>query len=267
VLAPDTITSRCYLKQWAGPDGRLVEFSRRQKNVVVPRWTYPRGTGYAHDLYTIPTLPADQQNVFETAFAQHADSLAADSLKLMVRDSVVPTGQPQLAWTRFIMSLWHRTPERLAHLAEMLRKLYDEADLERFRPMYEKVRQPSDPPTLDEYLKSRPVDAHRMAVDQLMTATLSQLVSGAIMNMRWAVTTGPEKLPYPLLTSDRPIVMTNGLNRPDWLWLRHQPESRLTAWYRDRVTNAQGRVRSRRRCRAITFLVKELPYVGFRKWR
>jgi transposase len=27
------------------------------------------------------------------------------------------------------------------------------------------------------------------------------------------------------------------------LWLRHQPESRLTAWYRDRVTNAQGRVR------------------------
>jgi transposase len=28
-----------------------------------------------------------------------------------------------------------------------------------------------------------------------------------------------------------------------WLWLRHQPESRLTAWYRDRVTNAQGRVR------------------------
>ena len=28
-----------------------------------------------------------------------------------------------------------------------------------------------------------------------------------------------------------------------WLWLRHQPESRLTIWYRNRVTNAQGRLR------------------------
>jgi len=28
-----------------------------------------------------------------------------------------------------------------------------------------------------------------------------------------------------------------------WLWVRHQPESRLTAWYRERVTNARGRLR------------------------
>ena len=28
-----------------------------------------------------------------------------------------------------------------------------------------------------------------------------------------------------------------------WLWLRHQPESRLAAWYRDRVTSAKGRLR------------------------
>ena len=28
-----------------------------------------------------------------------------------------------------------------------------------------------------------------------------------------------------------------------WLWLRHQPESRLAVWYRERVTNAQGRLR------------------------
>src|SRR4051812_13469956 len=25
-----------------------------------------------------------------------------------------------------------------------------------------------------------------------------------------------------------------------WLWLRHQPESRLATWYRERVTNTQG---------------------------
>lgn len=28
-----------------------------------------------------------------------------------------------------------------------------------------------------------------------------------------------------------------------WLWIRHQPESQLTAWFQRRVTNAQGRVR------------------------
>ena len=28
-----------------------------------------------------------------------------------------------------------------------------------------------------------------------------------------------------------------------WLWLRHQPDSTLSAWFRERVGEARGRVR------------------------
>jgi transposase len=39
---------------------------------------------------------------------------------------------------------------------------------------------------------------------------------------------------------DRPYRTNTNLA---WLWLRHQPDSRLAAWYRDRVTSAKGRLR------------------------
>ena len=41
-----------YLKQWAGPDGRLCEFAQRYKGVEA-RPTYPDGTGYVRGLYTL----------------------------------------------------------------------------------------------------------------------------------------------------------------------------------------------------------------------
>jgi len=60
-----------YLKQWAGADGRLVEFCRRHqkgKDVVVARHTYPGGTGYKRGLYSIRGVPDDIKDVLENKF-------------------------------------------------------------------------------------------------------------------------------------------------------------------------------------------------------
>jgi hypothetical protein len=42
---------KLYLKQWAGPDGRVCEFSRPYQQVK-PRMTFPDATGYERGLYT-----------------------------------------------------------------------------------------------------------------------------------------------------------------------------------------------------------------------
>jgi hypothetical protein len=44
-----------YLKQWAGPDGRLCEFSRPYKRVL-PRMTHPGGTGFSRGRFLKPLL-------------------------------------------------------------------------------------------------------------------------------------------------------------------------------------------------------------------
>jgi hypothetical protein len=74
-----------YLKQWAGTDGRLCEFSRPYKSVE-PRRTHPDGTGYVRGLYKIEGLPPQTMNVIETKFLKPADGLASDALKALAAD-------------------------------------------------------------------------------------------------------------------------------------------------------------------------------------
>ena len=82
--------SEFYLKQWAGSDGHLIEFCRRHNNLVCPRSTHPGGTGYFRGLYTIQGAPPHLKDIFESKFMSVADGRAAQSLRLMVDDHLIP---------------------------------------------------------------------------------------------------------------------------------------------------------------------------------
>jgi Protein of unknown function (DUF4238) len=45
-----------YLKNWAGRDGKLIEY-RRLRGRLVTKWVGPRATGFERDLYAFPELP------------------------------------------------------------------------------------------------------------------------------------------------------------------------------------------------------------------
>lgn len=107
-----------YLKQWVGPDGRLCEFSD-DYNRVKARMTHPGGTGYVKNLYTIKDAPPHIRDLFETSFLSVTDSQAAEALRLMVNDNIVPFDDLKFAWARFMMSLLYRTPEGVARSMEM----------------------------------------------------------------------------------------------------------------------------------------------------
>jgi hypothetical protein len=202
-----------YLKQWAGPDGRLCEYTIRSHGVV-PRMTHPGGTGYVRGLYTVKGAPENLKDVFETNLMSIADGQASVSLRHMIDVREVPSGIDKLPWTRFIMSLWYRTPEGVARSSEKIRKHYEEENLEEYRARYESERRPGDPATLEEYLKTNSsATVSRTTMVHLSDIILSQRVTEHIIKMQWACAhlRGGK---HSLLTSDRPIVMYNGLAYP-----------------------------------------------------
>jgi hypothetical protein len=204
-----------YLKQWACADGRLCEFSRPYKRVE-PRRTHPDGTGYIRGLYTFSGLPSAAVNYLENVFLLHADDGAADVHRRLLADDVEFDGPTKSSWSRFIMSLFHRNPEAIERITTKISQDFP-ASLEQFRAGYETNRHESDPVTFEEFQEKLSTDRaafERTVVMVLQRIMDSQLVGGGLNEMIWGVVR-VFKSRYPLLTSDRPVVMSNGLARPE----------------------------------------------------
>ena len=113
------------------------------------------------------------------------------------------------------MSLWYRTPEGVARTVDMIRNYYEQDSLKELRLVYEQFKQPGDPSTPEEYIKLHASDmTWRSVIRHLMDIIESAKVREKIMNMQWHLGR-VENLKHPLLTSDRPIIMTNGIAYPE----------------------------------------------------
>jgi hypothetical protein len=207
-----------YLKQWTGRDGRLCEFSRPH-TTVKPRRVHPDGTGYMHGLNTIPGLPADEAQYIERDYLKKLDDKAAIALQTLLK------GQPlnkalTVAWASFLYSLTLRPPESLKKLAEQYEKTKAEIAAKKGLPVPQGSVSP--PEFLPTFLASR-------------------IVIPGLAFMRWSVksTRGARNS---LLTSDRPIIMTNGLAKPtDHLAIPISPTTLFFAANNDETFN---RIRS-----------------------
>lgn len=99
-----------YLQRWANANSRLIEFSRPAPiNIVKPRPTTPRGTGYVRGLNTIPNLPPSEARYLEDAFFKIADDAAARALEILLTPppwnmSVVETSTGK---DPLIFNSWH----------------------------------------------------------------------------------------------------------------------------------------------------------------
>jgi hypothetical protein len=201
-----------YLKQWAGTDGRLCEFSRPYKEVK-PRRVHPDGTGYERGLYSMNELPPALANYIENRFLQRADDLAFFALSKLVNEDLQFNQPTQSAWSRFIITLLHRSPEGIARL-----KLRMDAEfiqnVEEFRPEYEE-RRTAEMPTFDDFIAGlTPADLERMNIYVFQNVMDSQLLGAHLNAMKWSVIRFNDTH-HRLLTGDRPLVMSDGLNNPD----------------------------------------------------
>lgn len=171
---------------------------------VVAKRKFPGGVGFKDHLYTIPGLPPEQAAILEKTYFQHADDRAAFAQSKLIAGNFNLGGDLRVAWARFLLSTVQRNPEKIAWIARVWNVLHREA--------YDDARAESVARGLQfESLTEEELAINRNATAARLLTTLIDLerTGTAIINMQWKVL---ELHGYTrLMTSDRPVVMTNGL--------------------------------------------------------
>src|SRR6266568_845983 len=202
-----------YLKQWTGADGRLCEF-RRPHKAVKPRMTFPDGTGYDRGLYTFDELEPAVADFLEQKFLLRSDHRAHEVFQLLLTDQLQFDVDRRSRWSRFLMTLIHRSPEGVARLK---RAIEDDipAAMEKLRVEYAESRHEDGKPTFAEYCASlfSGADLQGTMLVAFQRVMNSELLGTALNGMRWAVIRVKHPR-YPLLTSDRSLIMPGGLGKP-----------------------------------------------------
>lgn len=216
-----------YSREWAGLDGRLCEYSRPYREVK-PQWKHPDATGYVRGLYTVPKNDPIVSEYIERHFFRVTDNgaaVVARQLRIEGRNDLFSLDRS--SWSRFIISLMLRNPEYVARMAAEVAGFYARTDNEE---KYQELRGPNDPATFEEYVAKRMFHpAGRMSAYALQKIIDSPMMGGHLNQMRWSVVTFKNER-HTLLTSDRPIIMTNGIiSRGDHLALPIGPRMLFVA--------------------------------------
>lgn len=195
-----------YLREWAGPDGRLAEFSRPTAQDVKARPAGPKGTGYVRGLYRFDAASEEAAEAFERLFFGQVDSLAKKALDIHLgREPQNWTADNRSAWSRFIIGMLYRNPERIAGLRRYIEDIALD-NCEQHQLEYETQAKEGDPPFLDYLVKKVTFDA----LEWTQTIMGNEKIGLHLNHMRWAVRDISDS-GVKLFTSDRPVLMTNGL--------------------------------------------------------
>ncbi|MET4072599.1 hypothetical protein ABID58_007428 [Bradyrhizobium sp. S3.2.6] len=199
-----------YLKQWAGGDGRLCEYSRPYRETKVKR-KHPAATAYVDNLYAVPSLPMEQTQFVEKQFMQTVDSGAAEAMTAMLKQTEPaadnePDWMRIIYWARFIYSLSLRNPEQI----RVVQRSLDEGSFSVATATKEEIQRANE-------TKSKIRVRKLAAPAQFLLPNLinSEPAIRAIAdNMMWfTYHVGVAK--HSVLTSDRPVIMTKGLDGPN----------------------------------------------------
>jgi hypothetical protein len=197
-----------FLKQWAGPDGKLVEYSIKHEKVIAKR-VGPNATGYEYDLYAFPDLPAETAQFIEQKFFDYTDRTASKALELHLANADRSAWSVELisAWSRFVIALHLRHPDAMPELRTAAQSVWDGSGIESQR-RYEEMRKPGDPATFDEYIALRdPLVEMKMRVNLIIKSFDNDILGKHINNMRWAIL-DVSSAGKRLLMSDRSVVIT-----------------------------------------------------------
>jgi len=109
------------LAEWAVNEGKLWRLTRPFGDKVATKLVSPAEIGYERFLYMTPGIPEEFAQQFEAKFLSPVDSRAADAHKLLLQpEPIIWTRPLRSDWTRFLGSLFFRTPENLAAYKEAI---------------------------------------------------------------------------------------------------------------------------------------------------
>jgi hypothetical protein len=198
------------LRQWSGADDLVCEIKKVHGKVEAQRKS-PRATGFQRDLYRTDGVPDEHAQHVEKNFMSPLDNDAARALqKILSGDRTPWTGEERTAWTTFVLSLFFRSPENVAIIKDHIREAWEEGK-RALESDYAARRRPTDPEAFEGYMAlTNPAAAEIGASNFLMETISNERLGPTIFNMHWTRhPLGNSK--FPLLTSDRPIIMPFGL--------------------------------------------------------
>jgi hypothetical protein len=202
-----------YQKRWAGADGRVCVYSKPHTELKAIR-RHPDRVGFEHDLYTIPGVEFETASHLERRFFLQTDNDASQALAGLESNPQAPLDtRLRSGWSRFVLSLIHRGPDEVARFFGQVAEHVAAAE-RKFEEEYATRKLPGDPDTFEEFKLKKPSNpAGRAAAMLIQNVIDSEFVGNHLNRMIWTILSPPSA--YPLLTSDRPVIMTNGLSKPE----------------------------------------------------
>ena len=193
-----------YLRQWCNSGGKVIEYSIKNKKLV-SKLVGPEATGYETALYAFPELPPEQAQHIEQRFFDYADRVAAEALRIQLTSPKISwMPEHRSAWSRFVVGLHLRHPDAMPELRAAAKSIW-EGSGESSQQEYERIKEPSDPPTFDQYIEATdPLVPVKARMNLIVKAIDNPIVGTHINNMSWDVL-DLSSSSRSLLTSDRPV--------------------------------------------------------------
>jgi len=125
------------------------------------------------------------------------------------------TVENRLFFATFLISIMQRSPEKLKELSLKADGVYQEI-FANLREAYPTRKSDADPATFDEFFQATTDAGHieRHKALLIQDAILLPRSAHLISSFHWGICS-ISQYEHKLLTSDRPIVMSNGLGHPD----------------------------------------------------
>lgn len=220
-----------YQKPWMGDDNKVTVYRRRHAGKLDIQRKARKAVGWETELYAdlSEQEPGRRQRI-ERVFLKKVDDLASQALIEMLETGAPPVDQKRAsAWARFLMSLLHRHPARIALLRQMVELNMDEITAS-VRDDYPSLKGEDDPDTFEEYIAQSASKLQDVVLAKLVPMIIdSKNVGNALLEMTWGV--GISKgTRFHFLTSDRPLMTSSGLgNKDSFLVLPIAPDAYFIA--------------------------------------
>ena len=201
---------------WTGERGTLVQYSRPCDRVKTER-KYPKQVGFVRGLYDLPGIVAGSRSYLEDEFFKPVDCVAAEATAYMINNkTTVLSDRFRSGFARLLTSFYHRTPDRVQEMKIAAQEVM-EGIIQKSRTDPKGLYKPEaigtfSVPEVEDLLRKDV--AERAWGVGLRNVTDSANSNGAIVNMEWMICELDDKS-HPLLTSDKPLVMTNGFAQED----------------------------------------------------
>ena len=202
-----------YLSAWAGNDRRVCVVSNYGGNISHKRHP-PKHTGYEYHIYSYnENFSEEDRTEVETQFFSRLDDEGAKIVSKFYNGDTLGDKEKTL-WAQFLAGLRVRTPTHIDKLKNMAADSFAK-EFDAGQNDYAAQKQAEDPATLHEWVNLHlPGHLENIAVAQIPNIISRPNVLQDILDMSW-FTVDFRKTSHPLLTSDRPLIMTAGLKNAD----------------------------------------------------